>query len=195
MSSIFDINVNEYLNFALFLRDAAGLLRYQGYIGRDFRWPFNENEFLNEVGIQTFAEASQQWNEWWEELVLISKNEVINDTIHYSYLDDISMGKFKNLDKYQDLKVAAQWVFSRYLGWWTLPYAGGKSAIETHINNQANVLSKKWRIDNIDNEDERNFILRVVYPFKFESMIEKIDNKTIFGIIGVCALYENRLNI
>lgn len=185
-----EINVSEYLNFALFLRDAAGLLRYQGYIGREFRWPFNECEFLKEAGIPIFTNAFHQWNEWWLILLRLAKEETISGILPYSYLDDISTGTFYNLDKFQDLKFAAQWVFPKYLGWWTLPYAGGKSAIETHIKNQSNIFYDKW-INKHSNEVK--LILKVVYPFEFEPIVENIDNKLIFGIIGPHSLYNNQL--
>ncbi len=175
------IDVSEYLNFALFVKDASGLLWYQGYIGRDFRWPFGGGEFARHAGVRVHAEACHQWQAWWEQLVVLARKEVVNDSIPYDHIEDISTGKLKYLEQYPELQLAAQWSFPKYLGWWTLPYAGGKSALEAHINSSSQPLYQAWR--NSQPTTDRVF-MKVVYPFSFERMIEQVGTALTWGIIG-----------
>lgn len=185
MTSSFTISACEYLNFALFVQDAAGLHGYQGYIGRTLHWPYDDSGFVDATSFSVRAEASLQWTIWWEKLLDIARQEVRQSVAPYELIQDITFGHFRFLDEFPSLQLAAQWSFPRYLSWWTAPYVGGKSAIETHINQQTPHIPRLWEVDK-----GAALSVKVVYPMKFDCFIESLNESRSLCIVNVHGLYH-----
>jgi len=123
------IDAPDLLNLACFVADAVGFGSASGYhLGVDYHWPYRENRFEERVSAQTFLQARDQWSLWWTDLATTRYETVESGAREIEIMDYQAVSA--TLKRFPELHQAVSAVWSSFWGWWLLPYAGGKMALE-----------------------------------------------------------------
>lgn len=160
-AGLLQIQAPALLNLACFVANKAGLETHAGYLGHALQWPYQECGFRDQVEPALFIQAGDEWHQWWSFL----KDERYQQFLQRQEDPDIAWitrGIPPSLDQWPALRRAVAWCWAEFWGWWLLPYAGGRMALEASVSHIEGIYQRLeavapgyWNWDVIFQSDQR----------------------------------------